>query len=386
MQKKVNIVHYWGGNPEFMTSKWLSYLMLIKRCHENGWNNWLVLSKKPDDASLVQPFIEAGCKIVYQPRSKGNFDLASIYRNYKLLKKTKCDVFHCYNDHTSPLIAAKLANVNIRIWSKLAMSSYYEKGTSPHGLQRLMLSTWITCLFSTRILAIADIAGKELIEQVGFKNKIVTVYAPVSLERFIDADGTGVRKRLELEASDIVITTVGHCVPVKGWDIAIEAFAKVCKKFPQAKLLFVGASTSPLYSQELFTKIDQYDLANKVIFTGIRHDIPEILSASDLFILPSRSEGMGAALVEAMATGLPCIATRSGGMSEVIEHGQNGLLFDRENAEDLADNILSILSNPDLNSQFSQMAKQNLQKYEISTYVNIVISHYENLLNNTSKK
>ena len=369
-----------------MTSKWLSYLMLIKKCHENGWTNWLVLSKKPDDASLVQPFIEAGCKIVYQPRSKGNFDLASICRNYKLLKKTKCDVFHCYNDHTSPLIAAKLANVKIRVWSKLAMSSYYEKGTSPQGLQRLMLSTWITCLFSTRILAIADIAGKELNEQVGFKNKIITVYTPVSLDRFIDADGTGVRNRLELETSDIVITTVGHCVPVKGWDIAIEAFAKVCKTFPQAKLLFVGAKKSSFYSQELFAKIAQYNLGDKIIFAGIQHDIPGILSASDLFILPSRSEGMPAALIEAMATGLPCIATRSGGMSEVIKHGQNGLLFDRENAEDLADNILSILSNSDLNSQFSHMAKQNLQKYEICTYVNIVISHYENLLNNTSKK
>ncbi|WP_156916060.1 glycosyltransferase [Psychromonas arctica] len=386
MQKKVNIVHYWGGSPVFMTSKWLSYLMLIKKCHENGWTNWLVLSKKPDDASLVQPFIEAGCKIVYQPRSKGNFDLASIYRNYKLLKKVKCDVFHCYNDHTSPLIAAKLANVKIRIWSKLAMSSYYEKGTIPRGLQRLMLSTWITCLISNRILAIADIAGKELSEQVGFKNKIVTVYTPVSLARFIYADRTGVRNRLELEASDIVITTVGHCVPVKGWDIAIEAFAKVCKKIPQAKLLFVGAKKSSLYSQELFTKITEYNLGNKVIFTGIRHDIPEILSASDLFILPSRSEGMPAALIEAMATGLPCVATRSGGISEVIEHGQNGLLFDRENADDLAEKIISIMLNPDLNSQFSQMAKQDLQKYEISTYVNIVINHYEDLLGNTPKK
>ena len=89
MSKEINIVHYWGGFPIIATSKWLSALKLVQQCADNNWNNWLVLSKKPDDVSLITPFIEAGCQIIYHPRSRGNFDFASVMRNVKFLLKIK---------------------------------------------------------------------------------------------------------------------------------------------------------------------------------------------------------------------------------------------------------------------------------------------------------
>ena len=340
-----------------------------------------MLSKKPDDVSLITPFIEAGCQIIYHPRSRGNFDFASVMRNVKFLLKIKCTVFHCYNDHTSPIIAAMLAQTPVRVWSKLAMSSYYEKGISPKGLNRLMPSTRITCWFASRILAISRAAKKEVYEQVGFNNKVSIVDVPVQLERFnISRKSSEVRDEFNLLESDYVITAVGHFIEVKGWDIAVPAFAQVCENIPNAKLLLVGKKTSDSYYQKICDQIKYFDLKDNVIFAGNRSDIPDILAASDLFILPSRSEGTPAALIEAMASGLPCIATNAGGIPEVITNGDNGYLFEKENVGELADKIKSVALNSDLKIQFITNAQKDLHKFSIERYVDNVFNHYQDLL------
>ena len=380
VQKKINIVHYWGGFPIVATSKLESSLKLVLKCSEFGWNNWLVLSKKPDDLSLISPFLEAGCQVIYHTRSKGNFDFSSIYRNYIFLKKIKCNVFHCYNDHTSPIIAAKLAGVSVKIWSKLAMSSYYEQGIKPSGLKKLMPSTRVTCLFSDRILAISAAAKQEICEQAGFEKRVTIVNVPVSLDRFVEATDSGIRGEFNLNPSDIVITAIGHFIEVKGWDVAVKAFAIVLKTIPNAKLLLVGKRTSEEYFQKICSLIKKYDLENKVIFAGNRSDIPDILKASNLFILPSRSEGTPAALIEAMAVGLPCIATDTGGIPEVIENGVNGFLFQRENERELADKIIDVYTNNKLRNDVIEAAQKGLHKYSIKTYVDTVFSHYQDLL------
>ncbi|MEJ6121141.1 glycosyltransferase family 4 protein [Vibrio sp. 2-Bac 85] len=382
MQNEINIVHYWGGFPIIATSKWLSALNLVKKCQAEGWNNWLVLSKEPDNLELVTPFLEAGCKVIYHPRSRRNFDFFSIYRNIKFLHKIKCDVFHCYNDHTSPIIAAMFARVPIRVWSKLSMSSYYEEGISPTGLKRLMPSTRITCWFANRILAISDAAKQEICSQVGFENKISIVDVPVHLELFnIPHQNSEIRDEFNILKSDYLITAVGHFIEVKGWDIAVPAFAKVCEVFPDVKLLFVGKKTSESYYQKICSQIKYFNLDDKVIFAGNRSDIPDILTASELFIFPSRSEGAGASLVEAMAAGVPCIATDAGGISEIIKDGENGLLFERGNSDELAKQIIRVISDIDLQTQLVETAKQGLQKFSIEVYVDSVLNHYKNLIN-----
>jgi glycosyltransferase involved in cell wall biosynthesis len=377
----INVVHYWGGFPIIATSKWLSALKLVEKCAANNWKNWLVLSKQPDDISLITPFIEAGCEVIYHPRSQGNFDYKSIYRNLKFLLKINCTIFHCYNDHTSPIIAARLANVPIRLWSKLAMSSYYEEGVSPKGLRKLMPSTRITCWAASQVLAISNAAKQEISAQVGFQDRVAVVEVPVDLDVFNYLEGAlKIRKEFNISSSDIVITAVGHFAEVKGWDIAVEAFSKVYKKFPNTKLLLVGKKTSTVFYNKIMTLIQQLGVEGKVIFLGNRNDIPYILKESDLFIFPSRSEGAGAALVEAMASGIPCVASNTGGIPEIIENGNNGLLFERDNVQDLAEKITNVLSDSDLSSNLVESAKKGLQRFSIERYVDNVSNHYKNLL------
>jgi len=379
----IGIVHYWGGCPQSANSKWQRFLSLIQRCREHGWRNYLVWSRMPDDRALVEPFREAGCEIILLPPSRRNFDPASIWRVYRLLRRLECDLFHCHNDHTSPLMGAVLARVPIRLWSKLAMSPYYERGISPRGLHRLMLSTRVSCVCASRVLAISDQVRRELVDSVGFGERIDTIRGPVDSERFANARKGDIRRQLGLDPSDVLITAVGRAVPVKGWDVVIRASAEVHRLFPNAHIAFVGSTTSPEetdFFEKLAGLLRESNGSDHIHFLGHRDDIPGILKASDVFILPSRSEGMPAALIEAMAAGLPCVAAKVGGIPEVITHGEDGLLFERENAEQLAECVIGLIRNQSLRARIASHAANRAHEFGMRAYVDKVFRCYEALL------
>ena len=106
----------------------------------------------------------------------------------------------------------------------------------------------------------------------------------------------------------------------KGVDLLIEAFFKIAKKFPNYKLTIVGDFAEPSYYNGLKERVKDLNLKNRIEFLGNREDVPELLNSSKLFVLPSRSEGWGVALAEALSCGLPCIATNVGGIPEVLEN------------------------------------------------------------------
>jgi len=384
MSRPITIVHYWAGCPKSQNSKWQRFLATIQRCHEQGWMNYLVWSRMPENPALVEPFREAGCEIIIQRRSRGNLDFTSAWRTYKLLRRLNCDIFHCHNDHTSPLIGAALAGIPVRIWSKLAMSPYYEERVSAKGLHRLMVSTRASCLCAHRILAISDRVGRELIDTAGFGKKIDTVYVPVDYHRFANAAKGNIRQELGFDQSHVIITSVGRAIPVKGWDIAVRAFAKVHDVILNARLVFIGSTTSSeetRFFQQLTDLIKHYKLSKYVYFLGHRDDIPKILKASDVFILPSRSEGLCLALIEAMAARLPCVAARVGGVPEVIHHKENGLLFERESVEELADHMERLIEDRSLRTKIATQATERARTFNTQIYVDKIFECYRSLLN-----
>ncbi|OHB76610.1 MAG: hypothetical protein A2Z25_06090 [Planctomycetes bacterium RBG_16_55_9] len=380
MSHPIAVVHYWAGYPKSPNSKWQRFLAIIRKCREEGWQSYLVWSRIPENAALVEPFRQMGCEIILQPRSRRNFDLASVWRTYRLMRDLKCDVFHCHNDHTSPLVGATLAKVPVRIWSKLAMSADYENGVKPKGMHRLMPSTRVSCACAHRILAISDAVRRELAETVGFGEKTDTVYVPVNYERFANATEGNIRQELGFDRSHGIITSVGHAVPVKGWDVAIKAFVQVHQQAANARLVLVGDRTSSPYYTQLAALIKQYKMVESIKLTGKRDDVPAILKASDVFVLPSRSEGMPAALIEAMAVGLPCVAARVGGVPEVITHGKDGLLFERENSQELAEFLFTLSENEPLRTKLASQASIRACEFSIESYVDKVFKRYQKLL------
>lgn len=337
----------------------------------------------PDDPALVEPFANAGCEIVLQPRSRGNFDAVNVWGVYRLLCRLKCDIFHCHNDHTSPLIGAALARVPVRIWSKLAMSSHYEEGTTPRGIHRLQASVRLSVALAHKVHTVSDAVRAELLDLGVAADKVQTIRCPIDLTLYQAVDGAAFRRKLRLGPQELLITAVGHAVAVKGWDILVRAFKNLASEFPQARLALVGSITAPQerpFVQKIEELVQQAGLSGRIHFLGVRSDIPACLAGSDVFVLPSRSEGQPLALMEAMASGLPCIASAVGGVPETITHGENGLLFERENAEQLTNRLRCVLSNAPLPRRLGTAARESSKAFGLETYVGAVIGLYRNLL------
>jgi glycosyltransferase involved in cell wall biosynthesis len=260
------------------------------------------------------------------------------------------------------------------------MSPYCENGVSPRGLHRLMPGTRVTCFCAHRIIAISGKVRQELIESGAPSKQIDTVYLPVDYHRFANAAKGNIRQELCFDPSHIIITSVGHAVPVKGWDVAIKAFVQVYQQIPSARMVLVGGRTSSEYYNQLTGLIKQYEMEENIKFTGKRDDIPEILKASDVFILPSRSEGLCLALIEAMAAGLPCVAARVGGVPEVINHGENGLLFEREGVEELTGHLVRLIEDQLLRVKIASQTLKRASEFSMKSYVDKVFEAYETLL------
>lgn len=384
--RPLRVMHFWGGVPQAPSSKWLRTLRLVEKCLEQGWESTMVFSERPQSPALINPFIDAGAEIRILPRLKSTLNIIDIIRTFLFLRRNPCDLIHCHNRPVVPLLAATFNKTSIRIWSKLSMSSSYEENKQPTGFHKLQLNMRISCFCSDKILCIShpvlgelrklykSVDKKALVGGVGFDLALYSSGLPKNIcEDF------------SLAKNEFVIVTVGHAVHIKGWDLLLRAYSKFQKSYPESRLLLVG-STELKHEKETLKVIthliEVLSLQSNVIITGKRNDIPDILSIADLYVQPSRSEGLCGALVEALAAGLPCIASNVGGIPDFLHCGENGLLFEREDINGLAENMLRIAQDKVLRDKLSKNAPASVHPYRIETVTDSIINTYQELFTN----
>ncbi|MBI5252794.1 MAG: glycosyltransferase family 4 protein, partial [Euryarchaeota archaeon] len=188
---------------------------------------------------------------------------------------------------------------------------------------------------SDAIIAVSEFLRRETINLGASKEKIKVIYggAPYPpMSRLVEKLQDGRR-----------ITFIGSLVRQKGVDVLIRAFVEVKKKLPDAELVIVGDGREKKSLEKLSS-----ELGIEVNFLGYREDLSSILEKSAVLVLPSKEEGFGLTLLEAMAVGVPVVASRVGGIEEIIEHEYNGILFEKENSKELAEGIIRILENKEL--------------------------------------
>ena len=184
------------------------------------------------------------------------------------------------------------------------------------------------------------------------------VHNPVDLIRFDPArvDRAATRAQLDLPADAVAVAIVGQITHWKGHDTAVRALQIVRRIHPEVRLLVVGSVkfdapatrfANDDYLAELRRLVAELGLADAVRFTGEREDIPEILGAVDLLVLPSIEEPFGRSIIEAMAMGTPVIATDVGGPVEILSHGETGLLAPPRDPAAWAGAIAEVVERPD---------------------------------------
>jgi glycosyltransferase involved in cell wall biosynthesis len=175
-----------------------------------------------------------------------------------------------------------------------------------------------------------------------------------------------------------VIGTLARLHEQKGHSYLLDAVAQLRREIPDVKALVVGdGELRPSLEQ----RTQALRLSDSVIFTGTRRDVPEILALLDVFVLPSLWEGLPIALLEAMAAGLPVVATRVGGVPEVVVDGETGLLVPPRDPDALSEAILTLLQDPDLRQKMGQAGQERVREYfSVERMVEETEALYERLL------
>ena len=167
-------------------------------------------------------------------------------------------------------------------------------------------------------------------------------------------------------------------MPVKGHTYLIMAFAQVITEIPNIRLVFLGDGE---LRGELSGQVKTLGLEKQVLFLGMRNDVPEIISCSDLFVLPSINEGFGVVLLEAMAMKCPVVATNVGGVPEVVLDGETGILVPPRDPVQLARGIIRLLKDRSLAFQMAECGYHRLDAcFDIRATVSKTEHLYKELL------
>ncbi len=189
-----------------------------------------------------------------------------------------------------------------------------------------------------------------------------------------------VRNKLGISDDEVVIGCTSRIDPQKAQLELIEAAKTVRGKFERIRLLIVGEPTygeGRPYLEFLKRKVNEYGLDDVVLFTGFRDDIPKILKALDVFVLPTYEETFGNCMVEAMLAGLPCIGTDSGGTPEVLEGGKVGLLVEPRSVESLARALQTLLENGELRDDLGERARASArERFALDTILHRIETLY----------
>jgi glycosyltransferase involved in cell wall biosynthesis len=216
---------------------------------------------------------------------------------------------------------------------------------------------WLRMFVARRIVCLSQ-AQVRLMRR--WQKKIVVIPTGVDLARFQNAQPLR-RQDFALQSSDIVLACVAHLVPVKGHVKLLHALAAVSQELPELKLLLVGAGEAE-YTEALQNLTTSLGIADRVIFVGRSDNVPGLLKMCGGKVLASCKEGFGAVLVEAMACGLPTIATKSGGPEEIVVPGETGWLVEPDGIQPLAEALHEFLADEERRRRFGIAGRERAER------------------------
>jgi glycosyltransferase involved in cell wall biosynthesis len=243
---------------------------------------------------------------------------------------------------------------------------------------------------SDRFVAISSVIASELASGGISSAKIMRIPNSVDTERFKPLaspyEKRDLRVRLGLPADATIVIYTGRLVSYKGLPLLLRAWRRIYSDRRDAILFLVGAGGLDIHSceQELREFARRHRLSESICFTGEVTNVHEYLQAADIFALPTENEAFGISLIEAMATRLPVISTRVGGVTDILRHEQNGLLVDAGDELQLRDALSRLLQDTELAASLAAAARRDaVEKYSAEQVVERYATLVEDVLEAT---
>lgn len=229
---------------------------------------------------------------------------------------------------------------------------------------------------NSNFIGVSELIINNLLEQ-GVKQENL-YYIPNGVELKTDVELSLQTKSNKKDYFEILF--VGNFIqgPIKGLDVLIKAIGVVFKSNPNIQLNILGKGDKSIYSK----MIEDLGIKNNILFLGSQNSY-DYYKKSDIFVLPSRSEGMSNSLLEAMSLGLPCIATNVSGVSDIIDDGENGFIVEIEDYKDMADKIIQLIENEELLKKFKNNSIQKIKnKFSMEKIAEMYYKLYNSLIRN----
>lgn len=265
-------------------------------------------------------------------------------------------------------LAGRIARVPLVVTSRRALATHQERY---YVLRPLDL---LANMLSHRVTVNSKAVWKDTINRDRIDpSKLVLIYNGIDSVPFEEADlqREAVRKEMRIKPLEKAVIVVANLIPYKGHSELFVAAKEVLGHCPHTVFLLVGEDRGIGISlKEMATDLG---IADNVRFLGLRHDVPLLLAASDLFVLPSHEEGFSNVILESMAAELPVVATRVGGNPEAIEDGVTGWLVRPGNPAAMAEKIIDLLGDPKRAKSWGQRGRNRVK--EVFTVERMVEGH-----------
>jgi len=357
---------------------------VVYSLHPGGLENGVVNQVNRLDSDRFNPSI---CCL--QPggilKERVNKDIEIVEVNHKggclflklknIFKQLRIHIVHTHNWGTccDGIIGARLAKVPVVI--------HQEHGTFVATIgakKRRILAEQLVLKCVDQVMTLSNDLKEKMVEILTIPaERIKVIINGVDIEKFSSSMEKRQKKRKELGIGidELVIGTVGRLEPVKNHKMFLQAMPELMKRFPTMKAILVGDG---ILKTELMDMAKRLGISDKVLFPGIRNDVSDILSTMDLFVITSLTEGICNAILEAMACGLPIIATDVGGNPEIVHNEETGLLFPTKNVAGLVRAVERMLEDEERRKGYGEKAREMVEKrFSLQRMVNEYEGLYE---------
>ena len=243
----------------------------------------------------------------------------------------------------------------------------------------VLLERWTARITRTIVTLTPQERDDHLRFRIAPEEKFAVIHSGVDLPLFDAAphDRFKIRAELDIPPDHLIIGTAGRLTPVKGHIHLLEAAVKILATRPDTTFVFLGEGELKM---RLLEQAEALGVANKVRFPGWRPDVAAVMSVFDVFVLPSLNEGMGRVLIEAMALSMPIVASRIGGIKDLVTNGGNGMLVPPGDAAAIASAVLALLGNDQKRLAMGSEGRRMAGNYSAQRMVKKIEALYDQLL------
>lgn len=312
---------------------------------------------------------QAGIEVI-ELNMKSEFDFKAIHQIRAIIRERKIGIVHTHTAHAHSI--ALFAKKKKDKW-KLIVSRRVDFRIKKNLFSKWKYKSPKVDLF----IGVSRQIQKYLLEDGIEPARVIAIHSGIDIQKFKRLpNADGIRKELEINKKTIVIGIIAALVDHKDHITFLHAISKIETEVPYIAIILGEGKLAPKL-KELASKLE---LNDKVYFLGFKQNIPEYLNLIDIFTLTSKEEGLGTAILDAMAAGKPIVATRGGGIPEMVVHNKGGFLCEVGDSYELALAYKTLIENNSLRKDFSEFNKSYVDRFSFETMVSKTVQVYHSYL------